>query len=247
MLNKTNGILNNPVENSIISIISKLKLNMGIFRNRQGPIINNRDPDNDIEDFNALYEIKALDSIDPWDEEESTLKNSCETEADVHQVEQSSTPVTIISEEEIREEPATSRPDVDKEIVKTIGILHREVSENNPAFDKNTNKSEIVTRSESRSEIIIKPIKDEMSQALILNNKGVVLSRLGRYDEAIDAYDRALNINPDYSIVWNNKGVVLSRLGRYEEAIDAYDRALSINPVFSKSQITHEYKNEISA
>jgi tetratricopeptide (TPR) repeat protein len=53
---------------------------------------------------------------------------------------------------------------------------------------------------------------------------------LGRYEEALQAYDRALELNPDDSIVLNNKGLELDKLGRCEEALQAYDRALELNP-----------------
>ncbi|WP_321416962.1 protein kinase [uncultured Methanomethylovorans sp.] len=63
-----------------------------------------------------------------------------------------------------------------------------------------------------------------------LSCKGVVLSALGRYEEAIKCYDKALEINPKKEVYWNNKGNALSHLGRHEEAIRCYDKALKINP-----------------
>lgn len=51
-----------------------------------------------------------------------------------------------------------------------------------------------------------------------------------RYDEAIAAYDRALQIQPDLADTWNNRGVVLTRMQRYEEAISSYEQATKIRP-----------------
>ena len=73
-------------------------------------------------------------------------------------------------------------------------------------------------------------VKSGLPSSIIWNNKGVTLSRLGRYTEAIEAFNQALTIDPDYSSAWNNKGVTLSRLGRYTEAIEAFDQALAIKP-----------------
>ena len=61
-------------------------------------------------------------------------------------------------------------------------------------------------------------------------SKGAALISLGRFEEAIESLDRAIEINPLNEVTWNNKGNALSRLGRHEEAIDCYDRALKINP-----------------
>lgn len=47
-----------------------------------------------------------------------------------------------------------------------------------------------------------------------LFNKDLALSHLGRYEEAITYYDKALAIDPNYVDVLNNKGVSLDKLGR---------------------------------
>jgi len=59
---------------------------------------------------------------------------------------------------------------------------------------------------------------------------GVALSALGRKEEAIQSYDKAVDIKPDYHAAWNNRGVALSALGRKEEAIQSYDKAVDIKP-----------------
>jgi tetratricopeptide (TPR) repeat protein len=61
-------------------------------------------------------------------------------------------------------------------------------------------------------------------------SSGVSLYLLGQHEEAIAAYDKALEIKPDMHWAWNNKGAALASLGRYEEAIAAYDKALELKP-----------------
>ena len=61
-------------------------------------------------------------------------------------------------------------------------------------------------------------------------NKGVSLRILGKHQEAIVCYDRALEINPRDALAWSNKGFALSDLGKYQEAIICCDKALEINP-----------------
>jgi tetratricopeptide (TPR) repeat protein len=61
-------------------------------------------------------------------------------------------------------------------------------------------------------------------------NKGVSLNSLGRLDESIRFFDKAIEINPRYAEAWNNKGISLHRLGRFDEAIRCYDKAIEINP-----------------
>ena len=61
-------------------------------------------------------------------------------------------------------------------------------------------------------------------------NKGAALYSLGKYDEAIKCYDKAIEFDPDNPVVWNNKGLALNSLGKYDEAIKCYDKAIEIDP-----------------
>jgi serine/threonine protein kinase len=63
-----------------------------------------------------------------------------------------------------------------------------------------------------------------------LFDAGYSLHNLNRYEESINAYNRALVIDPNISAAWHNKGYALYHLKYYEEAIQAYDRAIEIDP-----------------
>ena len=78
-------------------------------------------------------------------------------------------------------------------------------------------------------EIVKLPELKEL-EAWELVNKGVALVYLGKPQEAIACYDRALEIYPGFAKVWFNKGNALGRLGKDQEAIACFDRALEINP-----------------
>ncbi len=71
---------------------------------------------------------------------------------------------------------------------------------------------------EEREEWLRRHLRSRSSQAGEWSNKGFSLSSLGRNDEAIACYDRALEIESRIADVWLNKGVALSELGRKEEA-----------------------------
>ena len=59
-----------------------------------------------------------------------------------------------------------------------------------------------------------------------LNSKGLALYNLGKYEEAITWYDKALSCRCKYVHALTNKGSALDDLGKYEEAISWYDKAL---------------------
>ena len=55
----------------------------------------------------------------------------------------------------------------------------------------------------------------------------------GCYDEAVEAYDRGLQLDSQAAEVWNNRGVVLTKLHRYHEAIASYEQALQLRSEYA--------------
>ena len=51
-----------------------------------------------------------------------------------------------------------------------------------------------------------------------------------RHVEALEAYERALALKPDYAEALNNRGVALAALDRHGEALASYARALEHKP-----------------
>ena len=56
-------------------------------------------------------------------------------------------------------------------------------------------------------------------------SKGHTIDGQGKYDEAIQAYDKAIEINPQDADAWNSKGIVLKLFGRTTEADSAFAKA----------------------
>jgi tetratricopeptide (TPR) repeat protein len=56
------------------------------------------------------------------------------------------------------------------------------------------------------------------------------LNNLGKYTEAISAFDEALKSNPKFTEAWMYRGFILSNLHKYEEALFAYNATLKIDP-----------------
>jgi len=60
--------------------------------------------------------------------------------------------------------------------------------------------------------------------------KGLILSSQGKYSEAVQAFDHALQLNPDNPDYWNDKGLALASSKHWNEALVAFDTALSKDP-----------------
>jgi len=75
----------------------------------------------------------------------------------------------------------------------------------------------------------------------LLQQKGLALFELGRYDEAIEVYNQVLKDSPDIEFstnkisAWMGKGNALRALGKNEEAISAYNKAIDLSPINSNA------------
>jgi tetratricopeptide (TPR) repeat protein len=73
-----------------------------------------------------------------------------------------------------------------------------------------------------------------------LNNawsgKGTALAKLGRYNESFEAFDKAIELNPqNAAFVWLSMGEALNESKRYDEAVKAYDKVVELSPESAKA------------
>jgi Flp pilus assembly protein TadD len=51
-----------------------------------------------------------------------------------------------------------------------------------------------------------------------------------KYNEAVECFNKALEIDPKNGMIWTNKGLAVHKLGKYNEAVECFNKALEINP-----------------
>ena len=66
-----------------------------------------------------------------------------------------------------------------------------------------------------------------------LNRGALLCDYLGRLQEALVCFQRALEITPDNHLAWYNHGNVLRKLGQYEESIASYEKAIQLQPDYA--------------
>ena len=84
---------------------------------------------------------------------------------------------------------------------------------------------------------------EEIDAALKINssiadahfNRGNVLKKLKRLDEALASYDRAAELRPDDPLILNSRGTVLRELKRFPEALDDLNAVIALRPDFSEA------------
>ena len=60
--------------------------------------------------------------------------------------------------------------------------------------------------------------------------KGIVFGKSGRFEDALEAFDRAINLDPDHMAAWVGKGSSNLSVGRCKEALNSFDKAINLDP-----------------
>lgn len=61
-------------------------------------------------------------------------------------------------------------------------------------------------------------------------DKGVALVIEGKYNEAIKAFDKAIELNPKDAVAYNNRGAAYGQIGNYKQQIEDSNKAIELNP-----------------
>jgi tetratricopeptide (TPR) repeat protein len=66
-------------------------------------------------------------------------------------------------------------------------------------------------------------------------DKGINYFKNQKYDEAIDAFSRAIQINPNKADIYNNRGLSYKMKGDLDNAIIDFNKAVEIDPTYEKA------------
>jgi hypothetical protein len=62
------------------------------------------------------------------------------------------------------------------------------------------------------------------------NNLGLTLTEEGKYKEAVNHYNKAIQMKPDFIIAYNNRGLAYFNLGQYQNAINDFSESIRLKP-----------------
>jgi tetratricopeptide (TPR) repeat protein len=75
----------------------------------------------------------------------------------------------------------------------------------------------------------------ENETATVWFMKGLDLYNQEKYDESLEAYNRALELDPNDFEAWNNKGIDEGLLGMYDEALKSFENAVALNESYAEA------------
>jgi tetratricopeptide (TPR) repeat protein len=97
--------------------------------------------------------------------------------------------------------------------------------------------------------------KAQPGSPMAWHNLGASYGQAGQFTKAIEAYQQALRINPEYTRAWSGLGLVYGSIDQPAKAIEAFEQALRINPELGQAWfglgsvygLTRQYTKAIEA
>ena len=118
---------------------------------------------------------------------------------------------------------------------RAIGLIDRALAINSSAFGGRTYALELKSYAQIQMgnytaalETVNEGLAYEES-APLWNNKGFISYKMGDYSAAVESYDRALTVDPTFTVAMLNKGNALMEMKKYQDAVDAYTRAFEMD------------------
>lgn len=78
-------------------------------------------------------------------------------------------------------------------------------------------------------------LKEFPNSALIYNMQGAIYSKFKQFDESIESYTRALELQPNWADAYNNMGCVQRQKGDLDDAIKSFTHALKLNIEYAEA------------
>ena len=83
----------------------------------------------------------------------------------------------------------------------------------------------------TKQQVMLEQLKSQPTAEGYLN-LSLEYYNLGRYQECVDAAQKALELKPDYELAYNNICSAYNALKQYDNAIEACSQAMRIKPDF---------------
>jgi Tfp pilus assembly protein PilF len=86
---------------------------------------------------------------------------------------------------------------------------------------------------------------DKRDQAKEHVQFGIELAKKNLWPSAVQQWEKAKSIDPEYAAAWNNLAIGYEQMGKFHEAREAYDKALLLDPENSFIRTNNDQFREI--
>ena len=128
--------------------------------------------------------------------------------------------------------PQKKRINNESEVIKNLSLIFKEdVDQLVTLYNKGHYKIVV-----SIAKSLIEKYPDSF---FIWNILGAALKILGNFELALKAFNKSIQINPNYADGFNNIGIILTQQGKINEAIIAYEKALFLDNKYVEAYVNY--------
>jgi tetratricopeptide (TPR) repeat protein len=104
------------------------------------------------------------------------------------------------------------------------------------AYYHRANAEALIMQNRTHEAFIVlnKSLRLNSKDPFALNDMGFVMLEMAKYKEALDCYEKSIQILPNYR-AYLGLGILFTSMKRSDEAIEAYTKALEIEPAFAEA------------
>ena len=77
-------------------------------------------------------------------------------------------------------------------------------------------------------------IKDYPNEPLLYNISGACNKKIDQLNDAVESFEKAVALKPDYTEAQYNLGITLKELGQVDAAIESYEETIAIKPAYKR-------------
>jgi tetratricopeptide (TPR) repeat protein len=88
---------------------------------------------------------------------------------------------------------------------------------------------------EGALEMVNKVLIEFPSSAITYDLKGLILKQQGKFEDAVDAFSKAVSVEPDFAIGWYNLGRIERSLNHFKSAKTYLDRSINLQSDLTKA------------
>src|SRR3954447_2018012 len=110
---------------------------------------------------------------------------------------------------------------------------YRQILAANPQHGPTLHLFGVLAHQAGRSDLAVQMISQAIQFGVggdAFNNLGEAYRALGKPNEAVAAYQKAIEQNPNHAEAMSNLGLVLNSAGRFKEALPLLERAIALKP-----------------
>ncbi|NES24537.1 MAG: tetratricopeptide repeat protein, partial [Symploca sp. SIO3E6] len=109
---------------------------------------------------------------------------------------------------------------------KSVGLIYKALRSN-----KLREITDSLLQAKNQVEQVSTHCRPQVAHSLFFNLGNLLISAKG-YEDSLDCYQKAIELNPQFVDAWLNLGYALGSLGRYEKVLESLEKVIDLDPKF---------------